>query len=127
MKYEIQGKNYDIGGDIRKYIEKMLKSVEKVVPRHAKKTVHATVILREGKSKKPDRFEAEVILHLPHEELVAKERTMNIFAATDIVEEKLKNQIRKYKTKHMEKRVDRKGVFRKFRKEADRDWWGRQN
>ncbi|MBP6880252.1 ribosome-associated translation inhibitor RaiA [Candidatus Saccharibacteria bacterium] len=127
MKYEIQGKNYEIGGDIRKYIEKMLKSVEKTVPRHAKKTVHATVTLSESRSKKPDRFEAEVMLHLPHDDLIAKERTVNIFAATDIVEEKLKNQVRKYKTKHSVKRSDRKGILRKFRKDADRDWWGRQN
>ena len=39
-------------------------------------------------------------MHLPHEEFATKETTMNIFAAIDIVEAKLKNHLRKYKETH---------------------------
>jgi ribosome-associated translation inhibitor RaiA len=38
-----------------------------------------------------------VILNLPGKTLVAKDSTMNAMAAVDIVEEKIRGQIRRYK------------------------------
>jgi ribosome-associated translation inhibitor RaiA len=39
-------------------------------------------------------------MFLPRKEFATKETTMNIFAAVDIVEAKLKNNLRKYKETH---------------------------
>ena len=83
--------------------------------------------LKQEKSKKKDRQVAEVILHLPGTTLTAKEATLNMYAAIDIVEAKLKNQLKKYKEKHDSHRADRKGVLQRFRKIADRDHRGSQN
>ena len=54
----------------------------------------------ETKIKNKKQCTCEVIMFLPHEEFVTKETTMNIFAAVDIVEAKLKNHLKKYKETH---------------------------
>ena len=100
MKLEIDG-THNLGNrDIVKYINKKFGALDKYVPRHARKTAHAEVKIRELKVKGKKECMCEVVLHLPGENLAAKESTMNMFAAVDIVEEKIKSQLRKYKDKH---------------------------
>jgi putative sigma-54 modulation protein len=70
------------------------------MPRHARLSAHADVKLKEVKHQGKKECWCEVILQLPGEAITAKESTMNMFAATDIVQEKLKVQLRKYKDKH---------------------------
>lgn len=119
----------ELNDDIQKYIDKKIGRLDRFMSKHARKSAHAEVKLKQEKGKKNDRFIAEVVLHLPGETMTAKEATLNIFAAIDIVEAKLKNQIRKYKETHSshDKRSDRKGVLSKFKRLADRDYWGSQN
>jgi ribosomal subunit interface protein len=59
----------------------------------------------------------EVIVRLPQGTLTAKESTMNMFAAVDIVEEKIKIQAKKYKEKQRVQRGGRlRAAFRKLKK-----------
>ena len=72
------------------------------MPRHARDTAAATVMLQDDPSGREDnRFVCEVLLTLPGETLMSKEGTLNIYAAVDIVEAKLKAQMRTYKAKHV--------------------------
>jgi ribosomal subunit interface protein len=98
-KVNISSSHYEVEDDIRKYINKKVGRIDRFIPRHARETAHADVKLVERKTKS-DKYECEVILHLPEQIVAAKADTINMFAAVDIVETKLKNQLKKYKAKH---------------------------
>ncbi len=99
MKLDIDGLSALENKDIEKYVTKKISALDKYVPRHARKSAHAEVKLKEVGSKAKKEYFCEVVLHLPNENITAKEATMNIFAAVDIVVEKLKSQLRKYKAR----------------------------
>ena len=90
-----------IDEDLQKYVAKKIGKLDKYIPRKFRQSAHAQVVLKESKIKNKKQCTCEVIMHLPHDEFVTKETTMNIFAAIDIVDAKLKNQLRKYKETHV--------------------------
>lgn len=99
-KLEIDGVHMNVGEDLRKHVNKKIGKLEKYIPRNARPSAHAEVKLKEGKIKTKTEHTCEVILHLPHEVITVSETTNSAFAAVDIVEEKLKNLLRKYKETH---------------------------
>ncbi|HEY5805853.1 MAG TPA: ribosome-associated translation inhibitor RaiA [Candidatus Saccharimonadales bacterium] len=99
-KIDIDGVHMEVGDDLRKYVAKKIGKLGKYIPKHSRGSVHAEVKLKEGKVKAREQRTCEVIVHLPHETITVTETTVNMFAAVDIVEEKLKNQLHKYKEKH---------------------------
>ncbi len=125
-RMEISGVHYKLNDDIKKYVEKKIGRLDRFVPAAMRDAVHVEVKLDE-KRKGADKFMCEVVLHLPHDIITVKETTINIFAAVDIVEAKLKNQLKKYKEKNTSHTADRKKTFSRLRKLADRDYWGKQN
>lgn len=100
MKLEISGVHYDIDKKLKAYTTKKISKLDKYIPRQVRESAHAEVFLKEVKIKAKKECICEVILHLPHEKLTIQESTINMYAAVDIVETKLKNQIKKYKNKH---------------------------
>ncbi|MDX1766344.1 MAG: ribosome-associated translation inhibitor RaiA [Candidatus Saccharimonadales bacterium] len=124
---EITGIHLDLDADLEKYARNKVSKLDRYMPRSARRSVRAEVKLIQDKSNKKNKNTCEVVLHLPGREHTAKESTINMYAAIDIVETKLKNQLRKYKDQHANHRAPRKEVLRKFRRMADRDFWGRQN
>lgn len=99
-KLEINGVHMTVGDDLRKYVNKKIGGLEKYVPRHARKSVHVEVKLKEGKVKTREERTCEVVMHLPNDAFTVSETTINMFAAVDIVEEKLKKLLHKYKETH---------------------------
>lgn len=97
-KLEVAGIHTDATKDIQKYVKKKIAKLDAYMPRHARKSAHAEVRLKESKAKDKKQCTAEVVLYLPGEVITAKETTVNMYAAIDIVEEKLKTQLRKYKS-----------------------------
>ena len=125
---DIAANDVELNDDVKKYIEQKIGRLDKYMGRHARGSARAEVKVRQEKTKSKDRHMAEVILHLPGTTLTAKETTLNVFAAIDIVEAKLKNQLKKYKEKNDRGRgADRKGALGRLRKLADRDFRGSQN
>ena len=53
----------------------------------------------DANGREDNRFVCEVVMTLPGETIVSKEGTINMYAAVDIVEAKLKAQVRTYKEK----------------------------
>jgi ribosomal subunit interface protein len=104
-KMEIAGVHMDVEPKLQKYVTKKMGAMDKYIPRHARESAHLEVKLKEEKAKDKNQYTCEVILYLPHDSITIHETTMNIFAAVDIVETKLKNQIRKYKQTHTTKRI----------------------
>ncbi len=110
------GLGLELDADVKKYIDRKIGRLDRYMPRHARKTVHADVKLRLTDNKSGNKYECEAMLHLPGGNVTAKESTLNMFAAVDIVEAKLKNQLRKYKEAHIQHIKDRrKGIVRRVR------------
>ena len=100
LKITLKGVNFSISEDLDKYVSKKIGKLDKYVSRNVRSSAHAQIYLKEANVKNKKQCTCEVVLHLPKEEFVTKETTMNIFAAVDIVEAKLKNHLRKYKDTH---------------------------
>jgi ribosomal subunit interface protein len=115
-KMEINGVHADVDNDLHKYVVKKIGHLDKYMSKHARVSAHAAVKLKESKAKDKRQHTCEVILYLPHETLTAKEATVNIYAAVDIVEARLKNQMKKYKEKNESPKFHRKVINRLRRK-----------
>lgn len=111
-KLEISSQHTETGVQLQKYIAKKIGQLDRYVGRRARQSVHAEVKLKEAKVKGKQRYTCEVILRLPEETLHITETAINMFAAVDIVESKLKIQLKKYKDLHVESTFHRKLVRR---------------
>lgn len=111
-KVEINSIHAQVDDDLRKYVTKKIAHLDKYLSKHAKVSAHAEVKLKESHAKDKKQCECEVILHLPKDKIAAKESTINMYAAVDIVEAKLKNQLKKYKEVHESPRFHRRVIRR---------------
>lgn len=96
---DIASSNYQPTDKLKKYINKKVGRLDRVVPRSRRQGIYADVILTELKTKN-NRNKCEIILHLPDQKLIASESTVNMFAAVDVAETKIRSQLRKYKDTH---------------------------
>jgi len=94
---DITGVKYEAGEQIQKYVRRKIARLDRYLPRHARKSVTADVKLKQVNRDHGNKYEAEIIINVPDKRLTAKDSTVNMFAAIDIVEAKLVNQMRKYK------------------------------
>lgn len=117
MKLQLTGRKYDIDDELARYTKKRLGSLDKYLPRKHKVKQMQVEIFRDPSGKEDNRYRVKASLHLPENEIVAETATMNPHAAVDIVREKLKLQIRKYKEKHATRRFRIKELFNRAKKE----------
>lgn len=103
----------------KKYIRKKIGTLDRLAPRHARKTMRATVKLAEINQSNGNKYEVEVLVHVPDKVITAKDSTMNILAATDIVETKVANQLRKYK-QELIPHVGRRKLLDRFKRSYGR-------
>lgn len=100
QKLDIHGIHYKLDENLKKYITKKINKLEKYVSPEARESVHVEVYVNELKTSTGKQCECEVIFHLPKETLRVKDSTINMYAAVDIVEEKLKQSLKKIKDLH---------------------------
>lgn len=117
---EITGVKYEVDATTKKYVTKKIGRLDRYLPRHARKSASAEVKLKEVNRDHGNKYEAEVILQVPDKVLTAKDSTVNMLAAIDIVEAKLVNQLRKYKQTTMP-HVGRRGVLARFKRSYARE------
>ncbi len=96
-KLEITTVHADVDKEINKYVKKKIGKLDDYMPKHARKSAHAEVKLKEAKLKARKESTCEVTIYVPDATIQASETTVNMYAAIDIVEEKLKAQLKKYK------------------------------
>lgn len=109
------GIKLELDDDVVKYIDRKIGRLDRYIPRSARPSVRAVVTIRETGNQDGNKYECEVILHLPGGSVTAKDSTMNKFAAVDIVEAKLRNQLHKYKTTHTPGARGRHGLLRRVK------------
>jgi putative sigma-54 modulation protein len=117
---DITGVKYDIDETTKKYVIKKVGRLDRYLPRHARKSVTADVKLKEVNRAHGNKYEAEIILNVPDKILTAKDTTVNMLAAVDIVEAKLATQLRKYKEATIS-HVGRRGVMSRFKRSYARE------
>ncbi len=96
-RIEITGVRYTPDESTKKYVVKKIGALSRFLPRHARKTFSAEVVLREVNRANGNKYECDAKVIVPGKVLTAKDSTMNMLAAIDIVEAKLADQLRKYK------------------------------
>ncbi len=113
-RMELKGVHFVIDDNLRKYTERKLGRLDRFMGPHTRKSAHLEVTLKESNPKGGKLCHCDIILHLPKETIVIKEATINMHAAVDIVEAKLKIQLKKYKDLHDRRRLNR-GIFSRRR------------
>lgn len=116
----ITGVKYNPDATTKRYVAKKIGRLDRYLPKHARKSATAEVKLKEVNRSHGNKYEAEVILHVPDKRLTAKDSTLNILAAIDIVELKLINQLKKYKELHIA-HVGNRGVLSRFKRSYARE------
>jgi len=119
-RIEVTGINIELGTDIKKYIQRKIGRLDRYIPKKARQSVHAEVKIWQTNAKNNDKYECEIILHVPEQQLMAKESTLNMFAAVDIVESKMKTQLHKYKEQHEAQHIGHQSLLARLRRLAER-------
>ena len=117
---EITGIKYELDDTTKKYVKKKIGRLDRYLPRHARDSVNAEVRLKEVNREHGNKYEAEVVLNVPDKTITAKDSTLNMLAAIDIVEAKIVTQLRKYKQTTIG-HVGRRGVMGRFKRSYARE------
>ena len=104
----------------KKYVRRKIGLLDRKLPRHARKSVWAEAKLAQVDREKGNKYEVEVVLHTPDRTIRASDSTMNILAATDIVEAKLTSQLKKYKEERIP-HVGRRKLLARFKRSYARE------
>lgn len=112
QKLEITGVHTEVDDDLKKYVIRKLGKLDRYIPKLVRESVHVDIKLKEGKAKDKNARTCEVILYLPQETITLSETTINLYAAVDIVETKLRNQLKKYKGLHTSPRLHQRMLNR---------------
>ncbi|MCR6095114.1 ribosome-associated translation inhibitor RaiA [Salipaludibacillus agaradhaerens] len=99
MNFNIRGENLEITSSLKEYVEKKVGKLEKYFDTIPSSDVHVKMSVLNSVQK------VEITIPMPKLLLRAEEKHTDMYAAIDLVIEKLERQIRKHKTK----------VNRKFR------------
>jgi ribosomal subunit interface protein len=115
QKFEIRGVHMTVDESLQKYVTKKIGGLDKYLSRHDKPSAHIEVHLKESKSQNKNHCTCKVIVRLPHDTINIEESTLNMYAAVDIVETKLKQQLRKHRDMHGNGKLRRRlvGKFRR--------------
>jgi putative sigma-54 modulation protein len=103
MNYNIRGENIEVTPAIRDYVEKKISKLEKYFTEVPDSTVNVNLRVFSDKKSK-----VEVTIPMTQLVLRAEESNEDMYAAIDLIADKLERQIRKHKTK----------VNRKFREKG---------
>ncbi|MBC7943051.1 ribosome-associated translation inhibitor RaiA [Candidatus Saccharibacteria bacterium] len=117
---DITGIKYDLDETTKKYVNKKIGRLDRYLPRHARKSTTVEVKLKEVNRDHGNKYEVEVVLSVPDKILTAKDSTVNMLAAVDIVEAKIAAQLRKYKQATIA-HVGRRRVMSRFKRSYARE------
>jgi putative sigma-54 modulation protein len=104
MNYNVRGENIEVTPAIREYVEKKISKLERYFTETPEANVNVNLKVFQDKTSK-----VEVTIPMQNLVLRAEETHSDMYAAIDLITDKLERQIRKHKTK----------VNRKFREKGD--------
>jgi putative sigma-54 modulation protein len=116
MKFNIRGENLEVTGSLRDYVEKKISKLERYFDTPPASDVHVNLSVYN------DEQRIEVTIPMTNLLLRGEEQHTDLYAAIDLVVDKLERQIRKYKTKVNRKFKQAgapKHIFAELEKEAN--------
>ena len=105
LDFNIRGENIEVTPAIREHVEKKLQKLERYFNEGANATANVNMKVYNDKQTK-----VEVTIPMKNLTLRAEERHDDLYAAIDLIVDKLERQIRKYKTRVNRKFREREGV-----------------
>ena len=116
MKLKIDRLHVEADAKTIVYVNEKIGKLDHLLSQHARKSAHADIKLKKGPGRGKKQFTCEVIIHLPQDTITTNQTAESLTAAIDLAEAKLKNQLKKYKDKHVLARRHRlRRFFRKAR------------
>lgn len=115
---DITSIKYEANQKVQAYVRRKIARLDKYLPKHARQSVTADVKLKQVNRDHGNKYEAEIIINVPDKRLTAKDSTVNMFAAIDIVEAKLMSQLRKYKQETIA-HVGNRRILRRFKRRRE--------
>jgi len=116
MNYNIRGENLEVTTAIREYVQKKINKLNRYFDTPPTSDVHVNLSVYN------DEQQIEVTIPMTDLLLRAEEQHNDLYAAIDLVVDKLERQIRKYKTK-VNRKFRQKGapkhIFAELEKEAN--------
>lgn len=107
-KIEVSGSNYKVSDSFQKYAVKRIGKLDRYLPRTHKKDVIAKIVVTEIDRAHGNKYEVSAAMEIPGGKVItARDECSNVFAGIDILEAKLKGQVRRYKlenTPHLSKK-----------------------
>ena len=94
MRYNVRGENIEVTPALREYVEKKLSKLNRYFTKTPDANVHVNL-----KTYTDKKGKVEVSIPMPGLVLRAEEVHEDMYAAIDLVTDKLERQIRKHKTK----------------------------
>lgn len=116
---EINGVHLRVDVRLHRYIERKLGRLDRYISVHERESVRLSIHLKEANSSGKKECICEATLTLPKDTITIKESTLNMYAAVDIVEAKLKQQLIKHKERRNSVRHKRQ-LFARFRRRTAR-------
>ena len=105
LNYNIRGENVEVTPAIREHVESKINKVERYFNEEIQANANVNL-----KVYNDSQTKVEVTIPLKNLTLRAEERHNDMYAAVDLIVDKLERQIRKYKTKVNRKFREREGV-----------------
>ena len=105
LDFNIRGENLEVTPAIREYVEKKVQKLERYFTEGANATAHVNLKVYNDRQTK-----VEITIPMKNLTLRAEERHDDMYAAVDLIVDKLERQIRKYKTRVNRKFREREGV-----------------
>ncbi len=112
--------SYKVDEITKKYVQKRIGRLDRYLPKHARNSVTAEVRISEVNHNHGNKYEVEAVLNVPNKVIAAKDSTTNKLAAIDIVEAKLKVQLRAYKQGAIP-HIARRGIMSRFKRSFRRE------
>jgi putative sigma-54 modulation protein len=108
LNYNIRGENIEVTPAIREHVEKKISKLERYFNETPDANVHVNLKVYPDKNTK-----TEVTIPMPNLVLRAEERNTDMYAAIDLIVDKLERQIRKHKTR-VNRKMREKGSPKEF-------------
>ena len=115
IKLHITNKDFEQTEGITEYVERKIGGLDRYLPRSVHDVAGLVILEHDRSGREGNEYICEAKLEIPGPNAEAREATINMYAAVDIVEAKLKVQIKKFKDKHQPGRLRRsKAVVRRL-------------
>lgn len=100
IKCDVTGRSFEVDNKMRAYVDSKIGGLEKYLPRQVRETASCNVTLEnDANGREDNRYVCDAVLTVQGHTMVSREGTVNIYAAIDIVEAKLKAQLLTFKEK----------------------------